>query len=315
MRTRLIRKFHLLISVALVFIIGCKYDDFVENEFDFTSVYFAKQEMTRTVVTDEWMEIGVGVMLGGKLKNEMQEETTIQLKDELIDPAANTRLPDNYFTLVGQDGNPTSKITIPAGSHQGFIYVQLNENFLNDKKALEHEYALGFEIIESSADSILAEKSETVVAFKYVNTYYGNYYREGETERYPNGGTAVDTTFSYDRNTDNNAAWELITVSRDTVNAAWSNPSGIIPDISLVVGESKEVKIIIRNVDPAGTQPGTILSFTDDGGSSYDPESRTFTLNYSYSFIDHQANIQKYKVKDKLAFRNRVIDGVNQWFE
>jgi len=47
---------------------------------------------------------------------------------------------------------------------------------------------------------------------------------------------------------------------------------------------------------------------TDLGNSTYDPETREFTLNYSY---DMGGVI--YTSNDKLVFRNRVVDGINQW--
>lgn len=301
--------------LAALLVVNCsKYEDFVENEYEYTAVYFARQEMERTVIPGEWMRVGVGVMLGGKLKNNTSEKVLIELRDDII-PEGYSALPNNYYRLVDESGKETSTITIASGSHQGFIYVSINDEFVDDEQATEANYALGFSIKEASTDSILAEKEATVVAFKYINTYQGYYYREGTTTIYINGTEEVDTILSYDSNTEDNAAWELSTLQKDKVKVTWNNSSGIRPDLDLLINNENKLAIIGNNVNSEGTEPGTIISITDDGDSSYDPESRTFNLNYSYSFIDGQGNLQKYKVNDQLIFRNRVVDGVNQWFD
>lgn len=301
--------------LAALLVVNCsQYEDFVENEYEYTAVYFARQEMERTVIPGEWMRVGVGIMLGGKLENNTTEEVVVELRNDII-PEGYTALPDNYFHLVDESGKETSTITIAPGSHQGFIYVSLNDEFVEDDQATEANYALGFSIKEASTDSILAGKELTIVAFKYINTYHGHYYREGMTTKFLNGTGDVDTILTYDRNTKDNAAWELSTLQRNKVKAIWNNTSGIRPDLDLLINPENKLTIMGNNANPEGTEPGTIISITDDGDNSYDPENRIFNLNYSYSFIDGQGNLQKYKVNDQLIFRNRLVDGVNQWFE
>ncbi len=307
---------HIILSIALFTAFGCrKYDDFISNDFDYTAVYFAHQQMSRTFVSDEWMQIGVGVMHGGKLVNDVKEVITLELSDQLIEPTSFTRLPNEYFTLVDAQGNPTTTIEILPENNQGFLYVKVNEAFLRDQRALSDHYALGFKIAESTTDSILVDRTETVVSFKYVNRYFGSYYREGTTTSYLDNGNSPDTVFTYHKHTPNNPAWELLTLSPDTSTTQWSSPTGITPQLNLVVTSDNQVTVIGLNQNPDATNPGTITNILDDGAGEYDPKSRTFSINYTYTFIDALGIRRTNKVNDRLVFRNRVIDGVNQWFE
>ena len=73
--------------------------------------------------------------------------------------------------------------------------------------------------------------------------------------------------------------------------------------------ENKKFNIIIAddNSITIDTAAGGI-AVTDDGGSFYNPETREITLNYSFDF-----NGTSYVARDVLEFRNRVVDGVNQF--
>ena len=51
------------------------------------------------------------------------------------------------------------------------------------------------------------------------------------------------------------------------------------------------------------------LAISDNGGSTYSTDKREFYLNYNY--VD--AGGLDCEVTDTLIFRNRMLDGVNQW--
>ena len=53
-----------------------------------------------------------------------------------------------------------------------------------------------------------------------------------------------------------------------------------------------------------------VVPLMDIGECTYDEESRTFILNYEY-----YQDFKIYQATDTLVFRNRILDGVNQWFD
>ena len=87
------------------------------------------------------------------------------------------------------------------------------------------------------------------------------------------------------------------------------------PDTLVVngIGQSRQqedkMKIAIRadNSISIVSMPGA-TPVTDDGGSKFNRAEREILLNYSFERdgIIHSA-------RDTLAFRNRVVDGVNQF--
>ena len=88
----------LLVLVVMALSITSCYDDFVQNEFDFTSVYLPQPTIDRTFIMGEGMQIGVGVVLGGRLMNTEDVEVTFSLDESLLDPGS--ALPSSYYSLV-----------------------------------------------------------------------------------------------------------------------------------------------------------------------------------------------------------------------
>jgi hypothetical protein len=285
----------LVLAIITLSITSC-YDDFVENEFEFTSVYLPKETIDRTFIMGEGMQIGVGVVLGGRLDNTEDVEVTFSLDESLLDPG--TKLPDNYYTLVDGEGNPANnKIIIPAGRTQGFVYVKADSiNFLNDPVSLGNNYALGFTLDNVvKADSILVDFKSTKITFTYINQLYGNYVQKGQFIK--DDGTTVETIDYPGGITD---ALELTMVG----------PSTLVYDgLADLRGADKKLNITVAadNSITIDTATGGI-TVVDEGGSSYNPSTREITLNYSFDF-----NGSNYKASDVLEFRNRIVDGVNQF--
>ena len=90
-----------------------------------------------------------------------------------------TPLPREYFTVSDEE-----KMTIRRGRHTGTITVRADSAaFLADAKAGRNPYyAVGFRITSADADTILLSKSFEVIAVRYENKLFGNYYHGGETQ-------------------------------------------------------------------------------------------------------------------------------------
>lgn len=286
--------------LVLVIVLGaasCSYDDFVENEFDFTSVYLPKPQIDRSFIMGEGMRVGVGVVLGGRLSNTENVEVTFSLNEDLVTDGNLQILPSDYYELVDGEGNPANnKIVIPAGKTQGFVYVKADSiNFLADPQSLGNNYALGFQLDNVvKADSILSELNKSLITFTYINQLFGNYIQKGVVEK---TGNIIDT-FTYPAG---------IT---DILELTMAGPHSLICNgIADLRGNDKKMKITVApdNSITIETAPGGV-TITDDGGSAYNPETREVTLNYSFDF-----NGVNYKATDILDFRNRVVDGVNQF--
>jgi hypothetical protein len=274
------------------------YDDFVENEFEFTSVYLPKETIDRTFIMGEGMQIGVGVVLGGRLDNTEDVEVTFSLDESLLDPGS--KLPDNYYTLVDADGNPANnKIIIPAGKTQGFVYIKADSiNFLSDPVSLGNNYALGFTLDNVvKADSILVDFKSTKITFTYINQLYGNYVQKGQYTK--DDGTTVETVEFPKDNSNISEAIALTMVS----------PNTLVYKGLLNLGDDQKLNLVVAADNSITIETATGgVTVVDDGGSSYNPDTREINLNYSFSF-----NGIDYKVSDVLEFRNREVDGVNQY--
>ncbi|MGJ8758987.1 MAG: BT_3987 domain-containing protein [Polaribacter sp.] len=284
----------LVLAVLTLSMTSC-YDDFVENEFEFTSVYLPKETIDRTFIMGEGMQIGVGVVLGGRLDNTEDVEVTFSLDESLLDPGS--KLPDNYYTLVDAEGNPANnKIIIPAGKTQGFVYVKADSiNFLNDPVSLGNNYALGFTLDNVvKADSILVDFKSTKITFTYINQLYGNYVQNGQVIK--DDGTTAETVDYSGGITDTK---ELTMVSPTTL---------VYDGLADLSGSDKKLNVIVAADNSITIETATGgITVVDDGGSSYNPDTREIILNYSFDF-----NGVSYKASDVLEFRNREVDGVNQ---
>ncbi|MEO9570358.1 MAG: DUF1735 domain-containing protein [Polaribacter sp.] len=303
-KLRSISKLLALVVIALS-ITSC-YEDFVENEFDFTSVYLPKETIDRTFIMGEGMQIGVGVVLGGRLDNTEDVEVTFSLDESLLDPGS--ALPESYYELVDSEGNPANnKIIIPAGKTQGFVYVKADSiKFLNDPVSLGNNYALGFTLDNVvKADSILANLKSTKITFTYINQLYGNYIQKGQFIK-----TALDDPSTTE---DESGAPETIVYPgavSDVLEFTMVSPNSLVNDgIADLKGSDKKLNIILADDNSISIETATGgVTIVDDGSSSYNPETREIKLNYSFEF-----NFFKYEVTEVLEFRNREVDGVNQY--
>ncbi len=282
---------YVILLVCIGFLLNSceKYEEYMVD-YQYSAVYFPHAVIDRTVIVGEYMDIGVGIFLGGRIENYAEEWATFELDPEILSGTGYTLLPEAYYSM-----DKTGIITIPQGKFQGFAKVAIDpELFCADSLSLTSSYALGFRLLETSVDSILTGMESTIISFKYINTYDGNYYHKGRAVGYSEGNP-VDTMMYPEDD-----VWNLATFSPDGVTA---------PEMGNISGNDYLMDLVINPDNSVSIRKNTVADKDVTGNSGeYLPDSRTFILEYSFS---HEG--KEYTANDTLIFRNRIVDGVNQW--
>jgi len=206
-----------LLIVAVVFsVIACENQENDFDDFGSTSVYFPFQTPVRTLIQGKY-DLGfnendnngrfeIGVVMTGVYNNDKDRRVHFELAPELIDAAAlgvdtvNVQvLPASYYTIEQE-----SPVTIPSGSTDGRIPIQLNDAFFDDPLSFaefgEVHYVVPLRITDyEELDSLLTgvplvddpikirdedwsplPKDYTLFGIKFMNKYQGIYLRRGE---------------------------------------------------------------------------------------------------------------------------------------
>lgn len=210
-------KLKLIVVVAFVFsVIACENQENDFDDFGSTSVYFPFQTPVRTLIQGKY-DLGfndndnngrfeIGVVMSGVYNNDINRRVHFELAPDLIDAAAlgvdtvNVKiLPASYYTIEQE-----SPVTIPSGSTDGRIPVQLSDAFFDDPLAFaefeEVHYVIPLRITDyEELDSLLTgvplvdnpikirdedwdplPKDYTLFGIKFINKYDGIYLRRGE---------------------------------------------------------------------------------------------------------------------------------------
>ena len=210
-------KIKIVIIVAIAFcLMACENQENEFDDFGSTSVYFPFQTPVRTIIQGEY-DLGfnendnngrfeIGVVMSGVYENAKDRRVHFELAPELIDAATlgvdtvNVKiLPASYYTIEQE-----SPVTIPSGSTNGRIPIQLNDAFFDDPQSFaefgEVHYVVPLRITDyEELDSLLTgvplvddpikirdedwsplPKDYTLFGIKFMNKYQGIYLRRGE---------------------------------------------------------------------------------------------------------------------------------------
>jgi len=304
----------LFLSVAMT---SC-YKDYIED-FDYTSIYFPYQTDVRTFVVGEGMKIEVGAALAGLRENRQNRIVNFTMDNSLINAnilaamkagaayikdavtpvTALMPMPTTYYTI-----SDNSKIEIKAGNHMGSVVIKADSAaFLKDTTTVNPVYALPFYITSADADSVRAAKRSIVVALKYENMLFGNYWHGGVTVIKDAAGNVVKTTNYFTSiPTPELKVMKLKTVAYNAL---------VTSKISDQVGS---MKITLNGKSVTVSQAnGSTVKVLPDGESSYNQpkllQDRKIYLKYKYANADGTTSY----ATDTLTFRNRIRDGVNEW--
>lgn len=270
-----------IIGIILIIVCQACYEDY-KFDYDYTTTYFALQKPHRFLYVEEGQELSfeVGVVLGGKYVNDVEESVYFEVVDSIVSGGMEV-LPPEYYTLSDNE-----KFVIPSGEFLGTVTVTLNESFLNDPEAANLHYVLPLKIIDSTTDSILEAKSTTQVAVEYENKYYGAYWIKGSDYLVSIFGTPYDTTMYNDPDLvrNNYRILETIDLDNSSVEYLGADLSG---RNKMELGFAADGNITIT--------PDSGNVFTEFSGSGmYNAEEQIITLEYNY--------------RDTLTFRHLVQD-------
>lgn len=187
---------YVFMSSIFVLLSSCENGDVEFPDFDYQTVYFARQTPIRTIVLgndevypndlDNAHKCQIYAVMGGV--NENKKTRTIQI-------AVDNSLCDNLQYSDGRDVKPmpaeyyelsSNTITIQPGQIMGCVDVQLTDAFfadtLNAVKSTtsdsEATYVIPIRMV-SATDSILESKNYVLYAVNYKNKYHGCWLSQG----------------------------------------------------------------------------------------------------------------------------------------
>lgn len=212
----------LAVGVAAMAMVSCENQDTDFPDFDYQTGYFAYQTPIRTLVlgtdevnnntTDNEHKVRIYAVAGGT-RNGIKATLGFVVDENLCnnlefsDGTPVLAMPSNYYTIQGDQ--------IPINGLNGYVEVQLNEEFFKDPKAIKNTYVIPLRLTDEYAgvDSILRGEPRVGVdnpwrlqatdwrvppqdyvlyLVKFISPWSGNYLRRGIDKITENGTTTIN---------------------------------------------------------------------------------------------------------------------------
>ena len=167
---------------------SCSSGDQDFPDFDYQTVYFAKQYPVRTVelgnddyvdvTLDNQHKVNIKATMGGAYTNRRDITVEIAVDPTLIDGLKFKDSNESLVLLPSSHYNLTDhQIHIPAGEISAGVIVELTDKFFDDPKSLTTHYVLPIRMVGKAegVDSILEDKDFVLYAVKYINRYQAKY--------------------------------------------------------------------------------------------------------------------------------------------
>lgn len=244
-----------------------------------------------------------GMMGSAPIGNLINQYITNEFKAMPTGFSVLTPLPSDYYSVEGD----LSAMRLEKGRHTATVTIKANvEELTSNLNTIKPYYALGLRIIKADADTVLQEKCFEVIAVKYENRYFGNWYHGGKAVTVDDvTGAELDrkvypTPFPQGED-------EIYVLSTVGANVLETNrvSKGQIPGRLTLTVDGDAVGVLesdgLLKIEPYG-----------EGSHVYKArklQDRRIYLNYQ---IDNENGTHTI-VTDTLTFRNRVRDGINEW--
>lgn len=280
-KNRFMKKYLFTIAVLGVVLSGCHNGDVKFDDFEYQTMYFAKQSPVRTITLgddgdydtsdDNAHRCYIKATLGGVNVNTACHSAAFTIDNSLCDNlvfastgAPVKAMPSNYYEIIGDE------MLITPGEVIGGVRVELTDAFFNDPEAVGLSYVIPVRLT-SSADSILSgtpkdgivnpnrlvadhwaiqPKDYTLYAIQYKNRYHGCWLSKGEDVSENRGQSTT--------NTRNPEFWEKATLrylSTRSLSTSVYSFSFTVPSVN-ALGEKSEKNIscdLLLNIDDNGT--------------------------------------------------------------
>lgn len=333
------KKLLILLGLAVT-LFSCENRENDFEDYDFQTVYFPIQYPARTLAlgesrSDNTIDLehafSIGVAVGGMYENTVNRVVDIRLAPELVDGVTVSGrplqiLPANYYQSMNFD-----QITIPTGSFNGTIRINLTDAFFADSLSTDVNYVIPLVIEPTTQDSVLngvplpeigsgadrrvpsdwmpgfEPKDYTLFAVKYINRYHGTFLHSGVDETLDENGNVVET-FTYKASYVEQDLLTLLTTKSLTtcfMDRLGGQNQGDKFKVELEFNDANSsIKITSANGDNTVSGTGTFVEADDPNAVIWgDRGHMTLNLDYYYTVdgVRHHA-------KDQLVYRDNNME-------
>ncbi len=330
----------ILLMTSIFCLTSCQNQPNVFPDYPYTAVYFPIQYPVRTLVLgedridnslDKELKFNIGVSIGGLRENKkdwtvdfvMDETLATKLQASSTEPL--TLLPAKYIRSMTPSAPGT--ITIPSGTMNGNILIQLDDTFLDDPDAYKTRYIIPLRITKTSADSILRGKPEintpdkrvpahwnpqalprdfVLFAIKFINPYHGKFLHRGVDRRLDNTGKKLDSVRYHESFIERDQIWTLSTRGRNTVIT-----NGVGPKID--ANGTLKMRLTIANDGTVTISPETGSVVATNGTGKFIKAINStevwggLTHDAMYLSYEYTEAGFKHVVNDTLVFRDKGL--------
>ena len=313
--------------------VSCENQDTDFPDFDYQTGYFAYQTPIRTLVlgtdevnnntTDNEHKVWIYAVTGGTrngIKASLGFDVDPSLCDHLFfdDDRPVEVMPDNYYTINGN--------AIPINGMNGYVEVQLSDEFFNDPKAITNTYVIPLRLNDnySGVDSILRGEPRVGVdnpwrlqatdwrvppqdyvlyLVKFISPWSGNYLRRGKDVIEENGTTT--TNIRHEQYIERDEIYNLATQALNKVSCKFDDNCNLILNFN---EETKECTITTDNNAYTVTGTGKFVEKV--------PEEVWSEKARDVIYLDYTVTTAGKTVatKDTLVARDRAVSGAPEEF-
>lgn len=321
----------LAVGVAAMAMVSCENQDTDFPDFDYQTGYFAYQTPIRTLVLgndertnnsiDNEHKVRIYAVAGGT-RNGIKATLGFVVDENLCnnlefsDGTPVLPMPSDWYTIQGDQ--------IPINGLNGYVEVQLNDAFFNDRKAIKNTYVIPLRLTDEYAgvDSILrgkplvenpwrlqssdwsiAPKDYVLYLVKFISPWSGNYLRRGKDVIEENGTTT--TNVRHEQYIEYDEVFNLATTELNTVSYKFDNNCNL-----LLTFDEETKECTLRTDNNAYTVTGT-GKFVEKVPDEVWSEKARDVIYLDYTVTTAGKTVA---TKDTLVARDRAVSGTAEEF-
>ena len=324
----------LAVGVAAMAMVSCENQDTDFPDFDYQTGYFAYQTPIRTLVlgtdevnnntTDNEHKVWIYAVAGGTrngIKASLGFDVDPSLCDHLFfdDGRPVEPMPSNYYTINGN--------AIPINGLNGYVEVQLSDEFFQDPKAITNTYVIplrlnnnysgvdsilrGDPLVENpwrlqSSDWSVAPKDYVLYLVKFISPWSGNYLRRG-VDVITEGGQTT-TNVRHEEYLEYDEIYNLATTALNTVSCRFDDNCNLLLTFS---EDGSECTFATDNPDYTVSGTGKYVYKEDNPSPDFWAERARDMIYLDYTVTTAGRTVA---TKDTLVARDRAISGTAEEF-